>query len=520
MEMFSIYLLKSTGILLLFLVCYLLFLRKETFFNHTRWFLLIGLFFAIGLPLVAIEIPVIVDSTPIYFIKNVVDIPVTSIATTELPTESNVDWWFILTVVYSIGALVIVGKLITQLFSLRKLISTGKLSKFNGISIIETTKEISPFSFMNYIIYNPKKHQKLELYTILKHEEFHVRKRHSLDIILAHILLIFHWFNPLFWWYKKLIQQNLEFATDCASVSINDKKEYQYLLLKMNSNSINYSLSNPFYNSLIKKRIIMLNKKQSHKRNLLKYATILPMLVGFVVLFNTKTIAQTTIKDKIGDFNFTKEFKGKNPIFIVDGILYKNKQWEDIDTGKVEYLEVYKDEKAIEKYGNKGKNGALVVRTIGSPRFSFDPKVTSGLTFYSKLDNKDKPDINTAVILIDGIESTKSDLENIMVDDISGMSDVNTGSQEEIVKYGNKAKNGIVRFRTWKNAENYRIKFPSSKQPLPLTIIDGKEVRYKDINEIDKTIDENVIILKGKKATDKYGAKAKNGVIEITTKRK
>jgi hypothetical protein len=55
------------------------------------------------------------------------------------------------------------------------------------------------------------------------------------------------------------------------------------------------SITNPFYQSLIKKRIIMLQTNQSHKRNAWKYATILPVLVGFMLLFQMETIAQTKI---------------------------------------------------------------------------------------------------------------------------------------------------------------------------------------------------------------------------------
>ena len=52
MEAFIIYLLKSSGILLLFYGCYYVFLRRETHFKPNRWFLVSGLLAAIFLPLV------------------------------------------------------------------------------------------------------------------------------------------------------------------------------------------------------------------------------------------------------------------------------------------------------------------------------------------------------------------------------------------------------------------------------------------------------------------------------------
>ena len=48
--------------------------------------------------------------------------------------------------------------------------------------------------------------------------------------------------------------------------------------------------------------------------------------------------------------------------------------------------------------------------------------------------------------------------------------------------------------------------------------VDGKEYPFENINKIDpKTIDR-MDVLKDKEAVDKYGEKAKNGVILITTK--
>ena len=50
METFLVYLLKSSGIIALFLLFYLLFLRRETFFRTNRIYLLTGLGFAIIVP--------------------------------------------------------------------------------------------------------------------------------------------------------------------------------------------------------------------------------------------------------------------------------------------------------------------------------------------------------------------------------------------------------------------------------------------------------------------------------------
>ena len=58
------YLLKATAITALFYLCYVLFLKQDTFFESNRWFLLSGLFAMVCLPWVII--PVYVEqATPI-----------------------------------------------------------------------------------------------------------------------------------------------------------------------------------------------------------------------------------------------------------------------------------------------------------------------------------------------------------------------------------------------------------------------------------------------------------------------
>ena len=57
------------------------------------------------------------------------------------------------------------------------------------------------------------------------------------------------------------------------------------------------------------------------------------------------------------------------------------------------------------------------------------------------------------------------------------------------------------------------------QEEQPLIIVDDKEVPFEQLGKIDpKTID-HMDVLKGKSGTEKYGAKGKNGVVLITTKK-
>jgi TonB-dependent SusC/RagA subfamily outer membrane receptor len=54
---------------------------------------------------------------------------------------------------------------------------------------------------------------------------------------------------------------------------------------------------------------------------------------------------------------------------------------------------------------------------------------------------------------------------------------------------------------------------------LSLAILDGKEVSEQEINAITPDKIQSINVLKGEAAIKKYGDKAKNGVVEITTKK-
>ena len=53
----------------------------------------------------------------------------------------------------------------------------------------------------------------------------------------------------------------------------------------------------------------------------------------------------------------------------------------------------------------------------------------------------------------------------------------------------------------------------------PLYYVDGKKAKSEDIKKIDPEDIERMNVLKGDKAVEKYGKKAKDGVVEITTKK-
>jgi bla regulator protein blaR1 len=282
----NLFLLKSAGIIALFLIIYKLFLERDTYFKSIRGYFITGIVASIVLPFISvtryIEAPPVQQ---IIYSQNFQNL----VSTNEV---TSFNWSTFLFYIYIIGIALSGLYFIFQIISLAKLLNIKSVKKYNNYSIIETQKDVSPFSFFKYIVYNPNQFNATEIKQLLKHEETHVLQRHSIDMLLAHLLTCVQWFNPFAWFYKKAITQNLEYIADKEAKFTITPKNYSYLLLKTTKPNYQMVLANNFYNSLLKKRIMMLHKNHSPRLKQIKLALVLPLLVGFVFAFNTKVVAQ------------------------------------------------------------------------------------------------------------------------------------------------------------------------------------------------------------------------------------
>ncbi|MBC5842455.1 M56 family metallopeptidase [Flavobacterium sp. F-380] len=288
MEPIAIYLLKSCCLLLLFFIAYHCLLRKETFFTANRWFLLAGLVTAVVLPLVVFTQIVWVDPNPVAYDWS------------SFPKRSLVDEdhtaryiYIALALAYSLGALGLLTKFGVDFYSLRKIVKGQNVINQDDFKFIDSPENRAPFSFFKTIVYNSNLYTAIELRNIIEHEKVHSEQYHSADVLIGRLFCILFWFNPIVWMYKKAMIQNLEFIADSEALKkISDKKAYQITLLKITTQEHCVALTNPFYQSLIKKRIVMLNKNQSHQKNAWKYTAILPALVGFTLFYQVEVVAQ------------------------------------------------------------------------------------------------------------------------------------------------------------------------------------------------------------------------------------
>ena len=112
------------------------------------------------------------------------------------------------------------------------------------------------------------------------------------------MLCIINWYNPFAWLLKRSIRQNLEFIADNKVIENGiDKKQYQYLLLKVIGNR-QFSIATQFNFSSLKKRIVMMNKSKSAKRQLGRFLFLLPVLAIILLSFR-HSLRQTSVENTI-----------------------------------------------------------------------------------------------------------------------------------------------------------------------------------------------------------------------------
>ena len=266
---------------LLFLAVYDLFLKKETFFNLNRAYLLLTPTLSIILPFVSLDF--LQENIPQEY---VVQLPDVILGNTASEAGSNATFWMsTLSSLYFIGVLFTSFIFSFNLLKIAKLRVSGKKKNFKGTRLILLPKTDLTFSFFSTIYLGETVSEENKA-SIIAHEKVHIQQKHSYDLLYFELLRIVFWFNPLVYMFQNRIATLHEYIADSEITRNKDKKQYYQNLLSEIFQTEQISFVNTFFKqSLIKKRIIMLQKSKSQKGAQVKYLLLLPII--FSMLFYT-----------------------------------------------------------------------------------------------------------------------------------------------------------------------------------------------------------------------------------------
>src|ERR1035438_680388 len=188
------------------LYCYYwFFLRNKKFHQYNRFFLLSIPALAICIPLLNVPLPGFYGTYPGTGIKLLRAVSISGWEEEVVITakrnwlHSLLSWQNIAFTVYGVITLTILFIAARAVFHVMRLSRKYNYEKINGIKFYQTPEAGTPFSFLNHIFWNNKIDMNSESGgQILRHELYHVKQKHTTDILFMELLCAVSWFNPFF----------------------------------------------------------------------------------------------------------------------------------------------------------------------------------------------------------------------------------------------------------------------------------------------------------------------------------
>jgi len=264
---------------LLLLGFYDLFLKRETFFQLNRVYLLFAPIFIMIVPFLKFE--GLQNTLNSVVAINLPEILVSNTTRTVSATFISSEQIFLL--IWLTGITVSLYYFVKKLNRIHLLKKQGKIERYIDFTVVYIPNTDVAFTFLKSVFLGEQLTQK-QKEDILLHEAVHARQNHTIDLLIYEILKIVFWFNPLFYLFQKRVSALQEFIADASVVQQIEKRDYYENLLSKLFQTETISFINTFFNhSLIKKRIVMLQKSKSTKKALVKYLAVLPIMGAMVI---------------------------------------------------------------------------------------------------------------------------------------------------------------------------------------------------------------------------------------------
>ena len=305
MDKLILYLLEASVTLALLYTFYALLLKRLTFFNLNRFFLLTILVFALVIPLLSFDFMPSAES--------VINRPVSELSAMRMAYYQSLDNWVFearsgavnppeqysiipsmdvrqwllssVLLIYAVGVIALIYRTIWTYTWMHRLRKRHVQEIIDGVVVVKLPYKLAPFSFLNAMYVPEETCSDASFDQILAHEKTHIDQRHSIDLIFVQLIAAFLWFNPVVWQLIKSLKATHEYIVDKQMINQGySLVEYQTLLLRQLISNNSYGLVHNFNLSFIKKRITMMKVKESGLTGKVKVAVALSsiLLVGLM----------------------------------------------------------------------------------------------------------------------------------------------------------------------------------------------------------------------------------------------
>ena len=422
MAEFLIYDLKVAVLIAAFYFCYRLLMERETMHRLNRVVLLVSILLSLVLPLcvitlhetVEVENPQVEASAGMPM--QMADQPeqvITELGTISAEESVTPSVEAIVFVIFIIGLICRLLYIANSYRHLHRMIKDSEQHSLeDGVTLAVVDLPVAPFSWMRTIVLSRIDYEERNP-SILAHERGHILLHHSWDIVFVEVLTALQWFNPVVWLLRRDLRTVHEYEADASVLSSgSDVSQYIQLLMRKAMGTKACTLANGINNSTTKKRINMMLVNKSPRRNSLKLLALLP-IVGVTLALNAETVTdvvykndepqkqvpvkkgkkdatiktnayqgiqvidaseatdkektyETTVKleteQNVAAILYDSKPEGEKPLLIVDGKITPIAQVRTLP--RVVKVATMREKAAIRSFGEKGKNGALIITTV------------------------------------------------------------------------------------------------------------------------------------------------------------
>lgn len=359
-----IYSLKVGACLAVFYLFFKLLLSRETFHRLNRIVVLAAMVLSFILPFCVITIYRELPAAP--------EMPAAE-QLFEAPAEPQPEpfpWDKAAALVFLTGAGATLLWTFGSVFGVIRMICRGRRERLvDGTVLVRIGRSVTPFSWYRYIVLSEKDLAE-NGDAIVLHEKAHLRLRHSVDLLLTDLAGCLQWFNPAMWLLRRELRAIHEYEADEAVLDSGvDAKHYQLLLIRKAAGGRWYSVANSFNHSKLKNRITMMLRKRSSRWAVARVLFVLP-LAGLALGAFART-AYVFPDDKGKKENVTilirnakidpSDGKSGNPLILVDG--REVKSIDSLSADRIASVSVLKDSASKASYGEKGRDGVIIVTT-------------------------------------------------------------------------------------------------------------------------------------------------------------
>ena len=526
---FFIYLIKVSCCIAAWWLVYWFFFRNEKFYTFNRIYLLIGPAVSFLIPLVKIYYPVeiFIPEPSLSIVSENIQAPV---------QRFNYD--SILLYIYVVCILFLMIRQLFLVLKIRGLIRSGGYTPIDNYRLVDSPDVKIPFSFFNYIFVNSRKVPESENRLILAHERSHIAHHHWIDLVVAETGCIVLWFNPFVWLYLRSMRENHEYLADDAVIRNGySPAYYRAVLINRSFNTPVFQLANSFTQYKFK-RITMMKKETSNPLKKLSAMLLIPAACFFFWAFSEPEYHVTIVESESDvsqeDTVAIQNLLPDSVLYIVDGKEIEN--LKNISNKDIDSVIVLKDQAATQLYGEKGKNGVIIIATK-KEQSSAKPVQTTGKTTKvpppptlfrisgTVTDAKDgKPLSGVSIIEKGGKTGTVTDMNgnysiHVPANSTLRFAFVDMATQEVSVTKSQTINVLMAEDQSQGKIEKNILNISNlTGENRPLYIVDGKEI--EKLENVNPKEIESITILKDQVATELYGEKGKNGVIILTTESK